>query len=132
MKLGGIPQSPVEVMATMLGLLPQPLLETQIAMLLARTIMEGSRLGVFEALKDQPLTAEEIAARCGAQPRALPKLPNALAGCQYLHYDSGRYSLATVARKWLIPDAPQSLHDKMLMQFFEWDSLGHLPDFLCS
>ncbi|HEY0552667.1 MAG TPA: class I SAM-dependent methyltransferase [Thermoanaerobaculia bacterium] len=134
MKLGGIPQSPVEVMATLLGLLPQPLLETQIAMLLARTIMEGSRLGVFAALKGQPLTAEEIAARCGAQPQALAKLLNALAGCQYLHYevdhDAARYSLATVARKWLIPHAPQSLHDKMLMQFFEWDSFAHLPEFL--
>jgi SAM-dependent methyltransferase len=130
MKLGGIPQSPVEVMATVLGLLPQPLLETQIAMLLARTIMEGSRLGVFEALKDQPLTATEVAARCGAQPQALAKLLNALAGCEYLRYDSGRYALASVARKWLLQEAPQSLHDKMLMQFFEWDSLEHLADFL--
>jgi SAM-dependent methyltransferase len=130
MKLGGIPQSPVEMMATVLGLLPQPLLETQIAMLLARTIMEGSRLGVFEVLKGQPLTAGEVAERCGAQPQALAKLLNALAGCQYLHHDFGRYSLAPVARKWLIQDAPQSLHDKMLMQFFEWDSLGHLADFL--
>jgi SAM-dependent methyltransferase len=130
MKLGGIPQSPVEIMATMLGLLPQPLLETQIAMLLARTIMEGSRLGVFEALKDQPLTAEEAAARCGAQPRALGKLLNALAGCGYLRSDAGRYSLESVARKWLLPDAPQSLHDKMLMQFFEWDFFEHLAEFL--
>jgi SAM-dependent methyltransferase len=130
MKLGGIPQSPVEVMATMLRLLPQPLLETQIAMLLARTIMEGSRLGVFEALKDHPLTADEVAARCGAQPRALAKLLNALAGCEYLRFEAGRYDLAPVARKWLVPDAPQSLHDKMLMQFFEWDSFEHLAEFM--
>jgi SAM-dependent methyltransferase len=130
MKLGGIPQSPVEMMATMLGLLPQPLLETQIAMLLARTIMEASRLGVFEALKDQPLTAEEVAARCGGQPRAMAKLLNALAGCKYLRYDEGRYALVPFVRKWLVKDAPQSLHDKMLMQFFEWDSLERLGDFV--
>ena len=131
MKLGGIPQSPVEVMATMLGLLPQPLLETQIAMLLARTIMEGSRLGVFEALKDQPLTAEEVAARCGAQPRATGQAPQRARRLRIP-------ALSTpAATPWppspasgCSPDAPQSLHDKMLMQFFEWDFLAHLGDFV--
>jgi SAM-dependent methyltransferase len=130
MKLGGIPQGPVEIMAAVLSLLPQPLLETQISMLLARTIMEGSRLGVFEALKDQPLTAEEVAGCCGGQPPAMAKLLNALAGCKYLVYDEGRYALVPFVRKWLLKDAPQSLHDKMLMQFFEWEFLEHLGDFV--
>jgi SAM-dependent methyltransferase len=130
MKLGGIPQGPVEIMATVLGLLPQPLLETQISMLLARTIMEGSRLGVFEALKDRPLTAAEVAARCGGQPRAMAKLLNALAGCGYLRIDGGRYTLPPFVRKWLLKESPQSLHDKMLMQFFEWEFLEHLGDFV--
>jgi SAM-dependent methyltransferase len=135
MKLGGIAQTPIERIAGKLGLLPQPLLDTQIAMLLARTIMEGSRLGVFEALKDGALTAGEVAARCGVQPRPVAKLLNALAGCEYLHYDSdvrsdaGRYSLAPVARKWLLA-GPRSLGDKMLLQFWEWDALGHLGDFV--
>jgi SAM-dependent methyltransferase len=139
MKLGGIAQSPIEVIASKLGLLPQPLLDTQIAMLLARTIMEGARLGVFEALKDGPLTAAEVAARCGGQPRPMAKLLDALAGCEYLHYDSdvryeardgaGRYELAPVARKWLLA-GPRSLGDKMLMQFWEWDSLDHLDGFV--
>ena len=40
MKLGGIPQSPIERIGKALGLLPQPLLDTHVAMLLARAIME--------------------------------------------------------------------------------------------
>jgi SAM-dependent methyltransferase len=130
MKLAGFPQSPSEGAAAVLGLLPRPLLETQIAMLLARTIMEGTRLGVFEALRDEALSAAEIAARCGGQPRSTEKLLNALAGCQYLVYDAGRYALHPVTRKWLLKDAPQSLHDKMLMQFYEWDSLGHIGEYV--
>jgi len=127
MKLGGIPQSPLERLGKWLGLLPQPLLDTHIAMLLARTVMEGSRLGIFEALKDGPLTAGEIATRCGGEERATAKLLNALAGCEYLRFEEDRYALAPKTRKWLLPGA---LHDKMLFQFLEWDFIKDIGEFV--
>src|SRR6185295_14202897 len=130
MKLGAVPQNPVERIVMALGLSPQPLLETHIAMLLARAVMEGSRLGVFEALAEGPLTAAEIAERCGGHPRATRKLLDALAGCEYLGYADGRYSLTPMARKWLLPDSPQSLHDKMLLQFVEWDFIAHTGEYV--
>jgi 2-polyprenyl-3-methyl-5-hydroxy-6-metoxy-1,4-benzoquinol methylase len=132
MKLGGIAQNLIERIGKVLGLLPEPLLDTHIAMLLARTIMEGTRLGVFEALKDAPLPAEEVAARCGCDPRATRKLLDALAGCEYLRWDAGRYSLAPVARKWLLAGSAQTLRDKMLWQFPEWDYIARLGDFVRS
>jgi 2-polyprenyl-3-methyl-5-hydroxy-6-metoxy-1,4-benzoquinol methylase len=130
MKLAGRPQNPVQWLAKKLGLMPQPLLDTHIAMLLARAVMEGTRLGVFEALAAGPLPADEVASRCGSEPRATRKLLDALAGCEYLRFDAGRYGLTRMARKWLLADSPQSLRDKMLFQFLEWDSLGHLEGFL--
>lgn len=130
MKLGPIPQTPAERIAKAFGLLPEPLLDTHIAMLLARAVMEGSRLGVFEALEAGPLTAEEIAARRGGHPRALAKLLDALVGCGYLTWDAGRYALSPLARKWLLPGADQPLHDKMLFQFLEWDYIGRLGDYV--
>src|SRR5918999_659130 len=57
MKLGALPQNPIERVVQSLGLSPEPLLETHIAMLLARAVMEGSRLGVYQALADGPLKA---------------------------------------------------------------------------
>src|SRR3954452_1010236 len=132
MKLGGIPETPIERIGSALGLLPQPLLDTHVAMLLARAIMEGTRLGVFEALKDGPLPAEEVAARCGCDPKAMRKLLDALAGCEYLRWDAGRYSLAPVARKWLLASSPQTLRDKMLWQLREWDYIARLGDFVRS
>ena len=45
------------------------------------------------------------------------KLLDALAGCEYLGWDAGRYALAPIARKWLLADSPQTLRDKMLWQF---------------
>jgi len=130
MKLGVVPQNPGDLIAYALGIAPQPLLDTQIAMLLARAVMEGSRLGVYQALADGPLTAAEVAARCGGQPRAMEKLLNALTGCAYLGFEGGRYALAPMTRKWLLPDAAQSLHDKMLFQFLEWDFVEHTGDYV--
>jgi len=130
MKLGALPEDPIERIIKAFGLSPEPLLETHIAMLLARAVMEGSRLGVYEALAEGPLTAEEIAARCGGHPRATRKLLDALAGCEYLRFAGGRYSLTPMARKWLLPDAPRSLHDKMLLQFVEWDFIAHTGEYL--
>lgn len=130
MKLGAVPENPIERIVNALGLSPQPLLDTHIAMLLARAVMEGSRLGVYEALADGPLTAAEIAARCGGHPRATRKLLDALAGCEYLRFADGRYSLAPMARKWLLPQGEQSLHDKMLLQFVEWDFIAHTGEYI--
>jgi SAM-dependent methyltransferase len=130
MKLGAIAQNPVEWVVKALGQSPEPLLDTHIAMLLARAIMEGSRLGVYAALADGPLAAAEIAARCGGHPRATRKLLDALAGCEYLRFDGGRYSLTPMARKWLLPEAAQSLHDKMLLQLVEWDFIAHTGEYL--
>jgi SAM-dependent methyltransferase len=130
MKLGAVPQTLFERIAKASGMLPEPLLDTHIAMLLARTVMEGSRLGVYEALASGPLTANEVAARCGGHPPAMGKLLNALAGCGYLVFDRGRFGLSPPARKWLLPDAGQPLHDKMLFQFLEWEYVEHIGDFV--
>ncbi|MBW8874264.1 MAG: methyltransferase [Acidobacteria bacterium] len=130
MKLGGIPQNPVEWIGAKLGLLPQPLLDTHVAMLLARAVIEGTRLGVFDALAMGPLTAAEIAARCVSQPRATRKLLDALAGCEYLRFEAGRYALTPLARKWLLADAEESLRDKMLLLFREWDFIARTGDFV--
>jgi SAM-dependent methyltransferase len=130
MKLGGAPENPIERVVLALGLAPQPLLDTHIAMLLARAVMEGSRLGVYEALRQEPLAAAEVAARCGCQAEPMKKLLDALTGCEYLRFDAGRYSLAPVARKWLLPGTPRSLHDKMVFQLCEWDYIEHIGDFV--
>lgn len=130
MKLGAIPQNLIERIGKVLHLLPEPLLDTHIAMLLARTVMEGARLGVFEALKAGPLTAGEVTTRCGGDERAMTKLLNALAGCDYLRFEDGRYALVPQTRKWLLPGTGQTLYDKMLFQFLEWDFIKDIGEFV--
>ena len=80
MKVGVIPENPMERLGLALGVIPTPLIENMMAMLLARTVMVGTKLGVFEALADGSLTAPDVADRCAAHPGATIKLLNALVG----------------------------------------------------
>ena len=90
MKIGVIPENSLERAALWAGMVPTPLAQTIMGMWLARTIMVGVKVGIFEALKDCPLTATEVAARCHSDPRATEKLLFALAGSDYLRVQSPR------------------------------------------
>jgi SAM-dependent methyltransferase len=129
-RLGAIPDNPIERLVLRLGAAPVPLLETQMAYTLARVIMAGVKVGAFDALADGPLTAEEIAGRCGTDPDATGKLLFALAGAGYLKTTGDRYELAPVARRWLLHDSEPSLADKLELQFLEWDVMGQSEEYV--
>jgi 2-polyprenyl-3-methyl-5-hydroxy-6-metoxy-1,4-benzoquinol methylase len=130
MKLGHLPETPLEAAALAGGLVPTPLLDTLVALLLAQTVLTATRLGVFEALEDGPLCAEEVAARCAADPDAMEKLLGALAGAGYLSADSGRYTLSSSARKWLLKDSPHSLHDAILYQAIDGEYIARMEEYV--
>src|SRR6185312_393659 len=130
MRLGAIPHGVVERIAFALGLVPTPLLDTIIALLLARTVMVATRLGVFETMAGQSRRVEEVAEQCGTAPDATRKLLDALVGTGYLHVHDGRYSLAPVARRWLLKDSPRSLHDAILMQFMDEQFIAQMETFV--
>ena len=130
MRLGAIPNGVVERIAFALGLVPTPLLDSIIALLLARTVMVATRLGVFETMAGQPCRAEDIASQCGTAPPATRKLLDALVGAGYLRLRAGRYALAPVARRWLLKDSPRSLHDAILMQFMDEQFIAQMESFV--
>jgi SAM-dependent methyltransferase len=129
MKVGAIPQSLLDWVALKLELAPRPLVDTHAAMLLARTLMAGAELKVFDALADRPLTAEEIARTCGSDGPATALLLDALSGCGYLHFSQGRFALTRSAR-WLLSDGASSIRDKLLLQAIEWRWLETLEQFV--
>jgi predicted O-methyltransferase YrrM len=121
MKLGVIPENLIERLLLAINLVPTPIFDTQVAFMLARTVMAGTKLGIFEALATGPLTAADIAAKCQTDIRATIKLLNALVGIGYLRTEKERYALTSMARKWLLKDSPQSIYDKMMFHFTEWE-----------
>jgi predicted O-methyltransferase YrrM len=129
-RFGAVPENPIERLVYRFNLAPQPLLETQMAFSLSRLIMVGTKLGVFEALAEGPATAPEIAARCETSEVGMEKLLFALTGAKYLRPEDDRYALTPVARKWLLRDSPNSLVDKMLFQFYEWEYMERSEDYV--
>jgi SAM-dependent methyltransferase len=113
-----------------MNLAPQPLLDTQIAYTMARVIMAGAKLGVYEALKDGPATVAHVAKRCRTDELATEKLLFAIAGCGYLKQRGETYELTAVSRKWLISDSRHSLVDKLAFQVLEWDFLGQSEEYI--
>jgi SAM-dependent methyltransferase len=130
MKIGAIPESALEWLALRLDLAPRPLVDTHAAMLLARTIMAGAELKLFDALASGALTADEIATKCGSDPVATALLTDALAACGYLTFRNGRFDLTRAARRWLLADGSSSVRDKLLLQIAEWRWLETLEEFV--
>ena len=56
MRFGLNPENPIERVLTQLNVVPGPLIETQMAFTLARIVMVGTKLGVFEALDNAAAT----------------------------------------------------------------------------
>lgn len=130
MRLGAIPRGVVERIAFALGLVPTPLLDSIIALLLARTVMVATRLGVFETMAVQPRRAEDVANQCQTAPAATHKLLDALVGAGYLRLRDERYALAPVARRWLLKDSPRSLYDAILLQFVDEQFIAQMEAFV--
>lgn len=130
MKIGIQAENPLEALALALGLVPVPMAETLPTLLLARALMASARFGVFGALAGQPLTAAEVAGRCGTHPGATRTLLDTLVSGGHLVLDGERYALSAIACKWLAPDSPLSLHDSLLFRYVEWDWIARLDDYL--
>lgn len=130
MKLGVQPESLIDRLALWLGLAPTPLMETHIATTLARTVMAGVELGLFEVLQPVPLTAAETAIRLETDPAATKLLCDALVACGYLTVTAGHYGLTRKSSRWLLKDSKNSVRDKILLQAIEWRWLEHLEEFV--
>jgi len=130
MRLGPVASNPIELIAVKANLFPRPLMDTQMAFTLARLVMVGTKLGVYDALAAGPRTAQQVAEDIETDPAATEKLLFALAGAGYTRAVDGGYGLTAVSRKWLVSDSKSSLGDKLLFQFLEWDLMERAEDYV--
>lgn len=132
MRVGSLPESMIEWLALKLEIAPRALVDTHAAMLLARTVMAGTDLKIFDALAARPLTAEETAQACGTDDAATAVLLDALAACGYLRFSTGRFDLTRRSRAWLLAGEESSVRDKLLLQLIEWRWMETLEEFVRS
>lgn len=89
-----------------------------------RCAAAAMRLGVFRALREEPLPAAALAEAVDADERGLRILADALVHFGYLTGTSGTYALTPMSEKWLV-DSPYATVELFWQQvLFElWDGL---------
>ena len=111
------------------GLVPTPLLETFEAMAMARAIMAGASLGIFDALAERPDDADGLARRLRLDPRGADILLVALHALGYLDERDGSYRNAPAVEKFVLPGSPQSV--RAYVEVFNqdmWDEFSRTDD----
>lgn len=130
MRLGVVPETPLEWLALRLGRVPTPLVDTQLAVAWGRTLLVATRLGVFEALAAAPAPAETVARRCGCVEGPMRRLLDALTGMGTLMPARDGYALGREARRWLVRGSADEVVDKVLFAFDEWRFVEHYQRYL--
>jgi SAM-dependent methyltransferase len=90
---------------------PALFLETAVAYRRSAALRAAIELDLFSALADAPLDAESLAARCGAAPRGIRILCDALSTLGILRKDGAQYSLTSEAAIFLNRASPACMAD---------------------
>jgi 2-polyprenyl-3-methyl-5-hydroxy-6-metoxy-1,4-benzoquinol methylase len=130
MKYGVIPTNLLERLALWMGKVPVPLLDSLFSILKTRSLMAGVRLGIFEALRDGPLSAGEVAAKCRLDAECTKLLLRLLASADYLEPRGERFALSELSRRSLIAGAEQELIGYVLWNYSQWEMVGRLDELI--
>ncbi len=130
MRVGIIAESLLERVALALGRVPAPIVEAFPPLVLARSLMAATSLGVFDALANGPRTTVALAAACHTDPRATGALLETLAAAGYLIQRDDHYALSAKARYWLLPSSPADVSPYLRYNYLQWDWLGELERFI--
>ena len=130
MKYGVIPSNMLERLALWMGKVPVPLLDSLFSIMKTRSIMAGVRLGIFEALRDGPLAARDVAARCRLDPECTELLLRLLVGVEYLELHGEQFALNDLSQRTLIAGAEQELIGYVLWNYWQWEMVAGLDDLI--
>lgn len=126
MKYGIIPTRLAERIALWAGQVPIPLIDCTFSLIRIRAIMAGVSLGLFEALKDGPRRAAEVAAGLGLDPGVTEELMRVLAHSDYLDWKDGAFTLSSLSRKSMVAGSPRELTGYVRWNYPQWDMLAGL------
>ena len=85
----------------------------------AKVLFAAAKLGVFDALRERPLTGEELRQRLGLHSRAVPDFPDALVALGLLDREGdgpvGRYANTSDTARLLVTSSPEYIGGFLLM-----------------
>jgi 2-polyprenyl-3-methyl-5-hydroxy-6-metoxy-1,4-benzoquinol methylase len=132
MRYGSIPQNPLEEQLLSAPQAPRALFDTFLPLVQARAIMAGLRLGVFEALRENAQTPEELARLLALDTEALELVLRMLTGAGYLVREGDSYALSELARRTLLADAGARVTAWVALHENAWDWLRATNDVIRS
>jgi 2-polyprenyl-3-methyl-5-hydroxy-6-metoxy-1,4-benzoquinol methylase len=130
MKYGVIPTNLAECFALWSGKVPVPALDVIFTLMKARSVMAGVSLGLFESLKDGPLTPAEVARRCRLNAECTELLLRALAGVGYVEQLDDCYALTELSRHTLISGAKHHLSGYVQWNYTQWEMVEQLEELI--
>jgi len=116
------PENLTEWLALRFNLAPRPVGEALFGMPMARSIMAGVRLGIFERLAKEPAGANELARDLELTLAGTRLLLDSLHALGHVGRDGSRYEVTKNARPWLDP-ASETYIGKLIQdccQYWEW------------
>ena len=78
-----------------------------------RAVAAGVNLGVFDALKDGPLSSGELARKIEVDQRGAAILLEALEALGYLRNKGGRYANTAMTTKWPVPSIQEVMFSSL-------------------
>lgn len=133
MKYGPIPTGLLERVGLATGRVPVPLLDAIFTIMKSRILMAGVRLGVFEAMRDGPRTAADLASRLDLDADTLDLLLRTLVSADYIDQaGAGRYGLSALGRRTMVSGAPGDLTGLMEWNYTHWECMAHFEELLQS
>jgi hypothetical protein len=94
----------------------------------ARIVQTAVQLGVFDALRSEPLEPIHLASVLHTDARATELLLNSLVAMQLLEKKQNHFSLTAASKTYLVSDAPQSLTGMIRFDAALWPCWERLPE----
>ncbi|MCX5914887.1 MAG: methyltransferase, partial [Deltaproteobacteria bacterium] len=107
---------------------PQSILELARNFMESRVLLTGAEMNLFTLLASEPLSAEEVASRTGANIRSLTILLDALAAMELLVKQGGRYSCPPAIASLLSEKGPESILPMVHHMAHVWQRWSQLTE----
>lgn len=98
----------------------------------ARALMSAVTLGVFEALREQPRTAADVAEACGLDAETTRLLLKVLASSRYVRQKRDHFALTRLTRATLLQGAARELGGYVQHHYAQWRYLEGMEQALRS
>lgn len=129
MRVATRPDNPLELAALATGQVPKPLFEAYFGLMAARTLMAGTKLGIFDALQEKADDAAGLAQRLELDEQGVDAMLVGLHSMGYLRHRDGRYSNSRQAQRHLVHGAPEPLRETIASFSYDmWDFMGHVEE----